>query len=207
MGDPFRDPQVRPAHVASTWLEQFEIWLLEALEARLPQANAMVLSTADFRGRPSARTVLLKGCDDRGFVFYTNLRSRKGREAAANPFGALVFPWHAVGRQIVVSGRLAVVDNAEADTYFAGRGRGSQLAAHASPQSEVIPSHEFLVTAWEAVAERCPADHPVPRPPRWSGLRLDPVEVEFWQGRPDRLHNRLRFRRSEGGWLIETLAP
>ena len=194
--------------LAPTWLGQFERWLDEAIGAPLPEPNAMVFATADASGRPSARTVLLKVVDERGFVLYTNLGSRKGREAAANPHAALVFPWTQLHRQVNVTGRVEPVDDAEADAYFASRPRGSRLGALASPQSRVIPSRAVLDEARAELERRYPDGADIPRPAHWSGLRVVPDAVEFWQGRPDRLHDRLRFRRDgEGGWVVERLAP
>jgi pyridoxamine 5'-phosphate oxidase len=193
--------------LAPTWLEQFERWLDDAVEAPLPEPNAMVVATATPDGRPSARTVLLKVVDERGFVFYTNLDSRKGREAAENPAASLVFAWLPLHRQVVVTGRVEPVDEAEADAYFAARPRGSQLGALASPQSQVIASRAVLDQARAQLERRYPPDAPVPRPRHWGGLRVVPDSVEFWQGRPDRLHDRLRFRRAEDGWTVERLAP
>jgi pyridoxamine 5'-phosphate oxidase len=168
----------------------------------------MVLATADADGRPSARTVLLKGVDDRGFTLFTNLGSRKGRDAEANPRGSIVLPWIALHRQVLASGALERVADAEADAYFATRPRGSALSAAASPQSRVILSRDVLLHAREEIERRYPPGTPVPRPEGWGGLRLVPDEVEFWQGRPDRLHDRLRFRRDPvAGWLVERLAP
>jgi pyridoxamine 5'-phosphate oxidase len=195
--------------LAPTWLAQFERWLDDAVNAGVPEANAMVLSTADGDGRPSARTVLLKLVDDRGFVLYTNLESRKGRDAAANPSAALVFPWTAMHRQVVVTGAVERVPDDEADAYFASRPHGSQLGALASPQSQVITSRAVLDQARGQLARRYPEGSRVPRPRHWGGLRVVPDSVEFWQGRPDRLHDRLRFRRESGGptWVVERLAP
>jgi pyridoxamine 5'-phosphate oxidase len=190
------------------WLGQFERWLDEAIAAPLPEPNAMVLATADAEGRPSARTVLLKVVDERGFVLYTNLESRKGRETAANPYAALVFPWTQLHRQVIVTGAVGRVDDEEADAYFASRPRGSRLGALASPQSQVIPSRAVLDEARAELERRYPEGADVPRPDHWSGLRVVPETVEFWQGRPDRLHDRLRYRRdADGRWVVERLAP
>jgi pyridoxamine 5'-phosphate oxidase len=196
------------ADLAPTWLGQFTAWLDDAFRAGLTEPNAMVLATASAGGAPSARTVLLKGVDERGFAFYTNLGSRKGREAAANPQASLVFPWLDLQRQVVVTGTVEPVSAAESDAYFASRPRGSRLGALASPQGRVIASRDDLLAARDALAERHPEPDEVPRPAHWGGLRVVPDTVEFWQGRPDRLHDRLGFRRTgEGGWVVERLAP
>ena len=202
-------PGLSEEDLAATWLEQFERWLDDAVaDARIVEANAMVLATANRDGRPSARTVLLKGVDERGFVLYTNLDSRKGREALANPHAALVFDWLELQRQIVVAGTVERVSDADADAYFACRPRGSQIGAHASQQSSVIASREALDEACAAASARFAGDAPVPRPANWGGLRVVPGSVEFWHGRPNRLHDRLRYRReSTGVWVIERLAP
>jgi pyridoxamine 5'-phosphate oxidase len=196
------------ADLAPDWLTQFERWLDEAIAAPLPEANAMVFATAGADCRPSARTVLLKVVDARGFVLYTNLESRKGAETAANPHAALVFPWTQLHRQVVVTGAVEPVAGAEADAYFASRPHGSRLGALVSPQSRVIPSRAVLDEARAELEQRYPEGSDVPRPEHWGGLRVVPDAVEFWQGRPDRLHDRLRYRREAGGsWLVERLAP
>ncbi len=192
--------------LAATWTEQFRIWFADAVAAGLPEPNAMVVATADAAGRPSARTVLLKGYDDAGFVFYTNYTSRKGAEAAANPYASLVFPWHPMQRQVIVAGRVERVSRAETEAYFATRPRGSQLGAWASPQSKVLPDRAAVDAGLAAVTERF-GDGPVPAPPHWGGLRVIPETVEFWQGRSNRLHDRLRYRRDGADWVIERLAP
>jgi pyridoxamine 5'-phosphate oxidase len=195
--------------LAPTWIEQFERWLDEAVaDDRMVEPNSVVLATADERCRPSARTVLLKGVDERGFVIYTNLESRKGREALSNPHAALVFDWIELQRQVVVTGSVERVSDADADAYFASRPRGSQIGAHASAQSSVIGSRDELDEACAAAAARHPEGEQVPRPSRWGGLRIAPDSVEFWHGRPNRLHDRLRYRRDSAGvWVIERLAP
>jgi pyridoxamine 5'-phosphate oxidase len=199
------------ADLASGWLIQLQRWLADAHAAGVTEPNAMVLATADAAGRPSARTVLLKGLDERGLVLYTNLRSRKGREATANPAASLVFPWIDLQRQVVVCGDAEPVSTEESDAYFATRPHGSQLGAAASPQSSVIPDRRTLEAARAALDAEYPPGTPVPRPPHWGGLRVRPLTVEFWQGRPDRLHDRLRYRREDGGgadaWVVERLAP
>jgi pyridoxamine 5'-phosphate oxidase len=196
------------ADLAPDWLGQFSRWFREAVEADLPEPNAMVVSTADPRGRPSSRIVLLKAYDERGFVFYTNYESRKGTEALANPYASLLFPWFPIRRQVVVCGRVERVTRAETEAYFARRPRGSQLGAWASPQSQVVPNRAALEERFAAVAERFAPDKPVPAPPHWGGLRVIPETVEFWHGRASRLHDRLRYRRLETGeWIVERLAP
>lgn len=186
---------------------QFEKWFEEAVAAKLPEPNAMVLSTADRTGRPSSRTVLLKGVDGRGFVFFTSYDGRKGRELETNPRAALVFPWLALERQVIVEGPVAKVAPEESDTYFHSRPPASQLGAWASQQSSIIAGRAVLEDAMKAVAKKY-AGREVPRPPHWGGFRLDPETVEFWQGRRSRLHDRLRYRRlKDGGWTVERLAP
>ncbi|XAY05694.1 Pyridoxine/pyridoxamine 5'-phosphate oxidase [Paraconexibacter sp. AEG42_29] len=195
------------ADLAGGWLPQLERWLADAVAAGVTEPNAMVLATADAAGAPSARTVLLKGLDDRGLVLYTNLGSRKGREVAANPAVSLVFPWVDLQRQVVVCGTAVPVDAAESDAYFASRPHGSQLGAAVSPQSTVIAARDVLTAARAELERAHPAGTPVPRPDHWGGLRVRPSSVEFWQGRPDRLHDRLRFRADGGAWVVERLAP
>jgi pyridoxamine 5'-phosphate oxidase len=195
------------ADLAPDWLTQFGQWLADAVTAGLPEPNAMVLATADPQGRPSARTVLLKGYDARGFTLYTNYDSRKGREALANPYASLVFPWFAIHRQVVVCGRVEPVERADTEAYFALRPRGARLGAWASPQSSVIESREVLDDAWTEMERRWPGDAEIPPPDNWGGLRVVPETVEFWQGRESRLHDRLCFRRTDGIWAVERLAP
>jgi pyridoxamine 5'-phosphate oxidase len=186
---------------------QFEKWFQEAEAAKLAEPNAMILATADREGRPSARTVLLKGVDGRGFVFYTNYEGRKGRELAVNARAALVFPWHALERQVIVEGPVAKVAREESEAYFHTRPRASQLAAWASQQSAILSGRSVLEDAMKAV-ERKYEGAAVPLPPNWGGYRVNPERVEFWQGRRSRLHDRLVFARSGGGdWSVERLSP
>ena len=193
--------------LAADWVGQFARWFAEAAAFGLPEPNAMIVATAGRSGRPSARTVLLKDYDVRGFVFFTNYESRKGTELAGNPYASLVFPWFAMQRQVIVAGAVERVTRAETEEYFASRPRGSQLGAWASPQSRVVPDRAAVEAGLTAAVERF-GDGPVPPPPHWGGLRVVPKTVEFWQGRTNRLHDRLRFRRTgNGSWVVERLAP
>ena len=188
-------------------LEQFGRWYDEARQAGLELPEAMTLATADADGAPSARTVLLKGVDARGFLFYTNYESRKGRELDANPRAALVFHWaQSPRRQVVVKGPVEKVSGDESTAYFRTRPRGSRLAALASRQSEVIPDRDVLEGAVAELDREHPGEE-VPRPPWWGGFVLRPETVEFWQNRPDRLHDRLRYRPEGDGWALERLSP
>jgi pyridoxamine 5'-phosphate oxidase len=194
--------------LAADWYTQFDRWFLDAVAAGLPEPNAMMVATADAAGRPSGRTVLLKGYDERGLVFFTNYGSRKGTEAFVNPYASLVFPWFPMRRQVVVCGAVEPVDRAETGAYFASRPRRSQLGAWASPQSRVLPDRATLDASFQAVVNRFGDEESIPPPPHWGGLRVVPETVEFWQGRTSRLHDRLRYRRvDEQGWIIERLAP
>lgn len=186
---------------------QFDKWFQQALTASLAEPNAMTLATATIDGKPSARVVLLKGFDERGFVFFTNYESQKGRELSANPFAALVCYWAELERQVKISGRVSRVTAEESETYFRSRPLGSQLGAWASHQSEVVSGREVLENRLEELAQEY-RTKPVPLPPYWGGYRLAPETIEFWQGRPNRLHDRLRYALQDGGeWLIERLSP
>ncbi|WP_173166573.1 pyridoxamine 5'-phosphate oxidase [Phytohabitans suffuscus] len=192
--------------LAPDWWTQFDRWFADAVDAGLPEPNAMIVASADPAGRPSARTVLLKGYDERGLVFYTNYESRKGTELAANPYASLVFPWFPMRRQVVVAGAVTRVTRDQTEEYFASRPRESQLGAWASPQSQVVPDRAALDQVYEDAELRFPDR--VPAPEHWGGLRVAPHTVEFWQGRTGRLHDRLRYRRTDKGvWIIERLAP
>lgn len=186
-------------------LSQFDSWFDDALRSGVALPNAVTLATATKQGRPSVRTVLLKGFDARGFVFYSNYRSRKGRELEENPRAMLLFCWKELERQIGIEGTVTRVSAAESDEYFATRPLGSRLSATISPQSDVVASREALEAELESASKRW-RDAP-PRPEDWGGYRLAPERFEFWQGRKDRLHDRLCYRKVEGGWKIERLAP
>lgn len=185
---------------------QFEKWFQEAEGAKIHEPNAMSLATAARDGRPSARTVLLKGLDGRGFVFFSNYESRKGRELDANPQATLLFPWLALERQVIIEGPLAKVPREESETYFHSRPRASQLSAWVSQQSAIISDRSVLEDSMKLLEAKY-AGREVPLPPHWGGWRLAPETVEFWQGRRSRLHDRLRYRRGKDGWTIERLAP
>ncbi|GBD16179.1 Pyridoxine/pyridoxamine 5'-phosphate oxidase [bacterium HR26] len=188
-------------------LRQFARWLAEAEQSGIRYANAMAVATAAPDGTPSARMVLLRGFDERGFVFYTNYESQKGRELAANPRAALLFYWDPLERQVRISGRVVKVSSQESDEYFRSRPYGSQLSAWASRQSEPIAGREELEAHHAELAAQFPEGQ-VPRPPFWGGYRVVPEQFEFWQGRRDRLHDRFRYtRQPDGSWLIERLQP
>jgi pyridoxamine 5'-phosphate oxidase len=179
---------------------------IERAAARQVDTAPVALATADAEGRPSVRMVLLRGADERGFVFHTNYNSRKAGELAANPHAALCFHWPTLEEQIRVEGRIERLPSSESDAYFATRPRGSQLGAWASEQSMVLPSRESLEEQYRATERRFEGS-PVPRPPFWGGFRLVPARIEFWFGRPDRLHDRLSYTREADGWRIERLYP
>jgi pyridoxamine 5'-phosphate oxidase len=189
-------------------IAQFESWFQAAIAAQphRPDANAMTLATADRAGRPSARTVLLKTVDQRGFIFFTNYDSRKGRELAENPNAALTFFWSDLERQVCVAGTISKVPLAESEAYFKSRPRGSQLAAWASDQSQAVPDRATLEAKWQELEKKFPGD--IPLPPNWGGYILKPERIEFWQGRSSRLHDRFNYaRQADGSWKIERLSP
>jgi pyridoxamine 5'-phosphate oxidase len=185
----------------------FRRWFDDTVAAGVHEPNAMVVSSVSAQGRPSSRLVLLKGLDDRGFVFYTNLQSRKGEEVAANPAVSLLFPWHDLQRQVRVEGAASRVTPEEDEAYFASRPRESQLGAWASPQSSVVESRSALDERYDEVAARFADADAIPLPPFWGGIRVAPEVVEFWQGRKGRLHDRLVYRADPSGWQVLRLAP
>ncbi|WP_436738311.1 pyridoxamine 5'-phosphate oxidase [Streptomyces sp. BBFR102] len=195
--------------LAAEPMEQFARWFADAARDGLYEPNAMIVSTAGADGTPDSRTVLLKQYDRRGFVFYTNHHSRKGAEIAENPRVALLFPWHPLARQVRVTGTAAKVPREETAAYFRTRPHGSRIGAWASEQSAVVPDRATLDRAYADLAARHPEGEDVPVPPHWGGYRVTPRTVEFWQGRENRLHDRLRYVRLDGddGWRIERLAP
>ena len=203
----YRRASLDAADVDADPIRQFSAWYDAAAAAEVPEVNAMTLATVDADGRPSARIVLLRGADERGFTFYTNFRSRKGRELDARPDAALLFFWPQLERQVRIEGRVARAELAAADAYFANRPRASQVGAWASPQSEPIPDRAWLERAYGEQEARFGAAAGVPRPPHWGGYTLRPHALEFWQGRASRLHDRIVYRRAGEGWTIGRLAP
>ncbi|MER6478402.1 pyridoxamine 5'-phosphate oxidase [Streptomyces filamentosus] len=229
MREQYRTEELTAADLAPDPIRQFASWFKEtAASPAIHEPNAMVVSTATPDGRPSSRTVLLKHYDGAGFVFFTNYGSRKGTELAANPYVSLLFPWHPLARQVIVTGRASRTSREETAAYFRTRPHGSQLGAWASEQSSVIASREELLARYEELAARHPDPGQVPVPPQWGGFRVVPETVEFWQGHENRLHDRLRYVREDGdagggegageagggggggagaGWRVERLAP
>ena len=203
----YRRGQLQREDLKADPIEQFNLWLDEACQAGLVEPNAMSLATAWADGRPLVRTVLLKGVDERGFVFFTNLESRKARQLGENPNASLLFPWLVLERQVVVTGRAEKIPTMEALKYFLSRPRDSQLAAWVSRQSSRISSRQVLEMEWEHIKARFGAGQ-VPLPAFWGGFRVKPETIEFWQGRPNRLHDRFQYTcQADGTWVIERLAP
>jgi pyridoxamine 5'-phosphate oxidase len=195
------------SELASHWYEQLQMWLDDAIQAGAPEPNAMVLATANADGMPSSRTVLMKGLDERGVVFFTNYTSAKSHDLMATRFASATFPWYTLHRQATVRGTVEKVSAAETKTYWASRPRGSQLGAWASPQSIVVSDRTVLENALANVQRRFADAEEVPVPPHWGGWRIRPEVVEFWQGRMDRMHDRLRFRLGRDGWQVERVGP
>jgi pyridoxamine 5'-phosphate oxidase len=201
------ESQLEESDVAPDPIDQFGAWMQEAVDAGLTFPNAMALATASAEGVPSARIVLLKGIDERGFVFFTNYESRKGRELAENPRAAVVFHWQQLGRQVRVEGEVVALPSEESEAYFRTRPRGSRLAAWASRQSEVITSRRVLEKRFAELSISY-HEQDIPLPPFWGGYLLKPQVIELWQARRNRLHDRVRYRKDEeGSWMVERLAP
>lgn len=207
----YRAEGIAESDLAASPYDQFGRWFKDAAVAGLHEPNAVVVSTADAAGRPSSRTVLLKAFDERGFVFFTNYTSRKGRDLAENPHISLLFPWHSLARQVIVTGTAERIGRDETAAYFRTRPHGSQLGAWASDQSAPVASREELERAYAELAARYPESEQVPVPPHWGGYRVTPEMIEFWQGRLNRLHDRLRYVHEgapgAGRWRVERLAP
>ncbi|GAB3583322.1 pyridoxamine 5'-phosphate oxidase [Amycolatopsis endophytica] len=195
------------ADLAAGWTEQLQDWLNQAIAAGVAEPNAMVLATADAEGRPSSRTVLCKGLDERGVVFYTNYTSKKSHDLTVTRYASATFPWYALQRQVTVRGEVEKVNVKETAEYWKQRPRGSQLGAWASPQSKVVSGRRDLDVALSSIERRFGDVEDVPLPPHWGGWRIRPEIVEFWQGQRDRLHDRLRYVRNHDGWRVERVAP
>lgn len=207
MRQPYPDQPLEEQAMDADPIVQFRRWFQEAVEAEHVEPNAMTLATSTTEGLPSARMVLLKGVDAQGFIFYTNYHSRKGQELTANPRAALVFYWGRLARQVRVEGTVERVKETRADAYFATRPRDNQIATWASPQSQAVANREILEKRQAEYAAKFEGED-VPRPPHWGGFRVRPLRIEFWQGRPGRLHDRLRYvLQPNGKWIIERLAP
>ena len=207
MREDYRSATLDAADLAETWHAQLLAWIGAAREAGLPDANAMVLATADDEGRVTTRTVLAKDVDERGVTFFTNYTSEKSHQLRQTRRCSVTFPWLALQRQATVIGTVELVSREDTLAYWRTRPRGSQLGAWASPQSAVVRDRGTLDDQLATVTERFADEEEIPPPPHWGGWRITPTHVEFWQGRPDRLHDRLRFRRTDPGWVVERLAP
>lgn len=199
--DPLREEEMMQDPIL-----QFNRWMTDAVESGIPEPNAMVLATATPDGKPSARTVLLKEVNEEGFVFFTNYESRKGRELTANPFAAIVFDWHEIERQIRIEGQVEKLSPEESDAYFDSRPRLSKLGTLASPQSNLLKDRSELDERFLQFAKKFQGK-PIPRPQNWGGFLVRPTLIEFWQGRPNRLHDRLAYFKTESGWIMRRLAP
>jgi pyridoxamine 5'-phosphate oxidase len=202
----YRAGELDERDVLSHPVEQFKLWLQQAVDAEMLEPTAMTLATADKAGRPSARTVLLKNVDEQGFVFYTNYESRKANDMAANPQAALLFFWDKLERQVRVEGTITKVSTQQSEAYFKSRPHGSQLGAWVSQQSSVIESREVLEEKMRELENKF-SEGNVPLPEFWGGYVLQPESIEFWQGRPSRLHDRLKYSKISNGWKIERLSP
>jgi pyridoxamine 5'-phosphate oxidase len=203
----YEEGTLSEGELAATWHEQLQDWLDAAIRAGAPEPNAMVLATANADGMPASRTVLMKGLDERGVVFFTNYTSAKSHDLMATRFASATFPWYTLHRQATVRGTVEKVSQAETRTYWASRPRGSQLGAWASPQSIVVSGRGALESALANVQRRFADAEEVPVPPHWGGWRIRPEVVEFWQGRMDRMHDRLQFKSTRDGWKVERLGP
>jgi pyridoxamine 5'-phosphate oxidase len=207
MSDDLDEPGLDEATLADDPLTQFTAWMADTVAAGLPEPTAVVLATVSGDGRPRARTVLLKNYDSGGFTFYTNRTSRKGTDLAEVPRACLLFPWHAIHRQVIIEGPVTPLTTAESEPYFRSRAHGSQIGAWASRQSTVIGSRAELDDRYAELSRRWPEGTDVPMPDFWGGYRVIPEVVEFWQGRLNRLHDRFRYRRDGGAWVVERLSP
>lgn len=203
----YKRGELDEAHAAADPIEQFSRWWAEARRSEIAEVNAMTLATASAAGRPSARTVLLKDFDSRGFVFYTNYDSRKGRELTQNANAALLFFWPELERQVRIEGDIERVAPETSTAYFHSRPFESQLGAASSPQSQVIASRDVLDQRFAELANANTGRATIERPAHWGGFALTPHTIEFWQGRPSRMHDRIRYRKSDGAWVVERLAP
>ncbi len=202
----YRSAELLEQDIDQNPIDQFKMWFQQALDAKIYEPNVMTLATASPEGVPSARIVLLKGFDEQGFVFYTNYESHKGRELQENPHAALVFFWAELERQVRIEGIVSKVDPDLSTSYFHSRPQGSQIGALVSPQSQVINSREELENHIIILKQQY-ADQEIPRPDHWGGYVLNPTTIEFWQGRPSRLHDRIRYKLVDGNWIINRLAP
>jgi pyridoxamine 5'-phosphate oxidase len=203
----YEEGTLSESELADTWWEQLQSWLDDAIRAGAPEPNAMVLATANAEGIPASRTVLTKGLDERGVVFFTNYTSAKSHDLMATRFASATFPWYTLHRQATVRGTVEKVSHAETATYWASRPRGSQLGAWASPQSIVVSGRHALESALANIQRQFADVDEVPVPPHWGGWRIRPEVVEFWQGRRDRMHDRLQFKLGRDGWKVERLGP